>query len=241
LFFMIRGSGELQVSYKLDLDSSQEVFGILIGKQVAVPRIDNHDAFVFATRQQGQRVGSRKASLVSQLTTFSLPPGTWQIALYGIFERAGDKVILPDTAVKTITVHRNKSQTAVFNFATSMAEIRFTLQGDNKRGVKVWIDDNVDRAVFTNGDGRADLQCAIGTHQLRIDYHGEPYCQPLQIVSPRIERVTFNVDRERKLANIGGVDGQFLSARCGQQCQHRRCDVSNHQRPIADGSISGAL
>ena len=204
LLLIIRGSGDIDVRYKLDADSKDEVFGLVIAKTDTRPAIADLKKFYQDIPKAGQKIEQRRAILIGGQTKFRLPPGQWTVALYGVFDRADELVEVPASMVKTVDVRRGKTEFISFDLIPKDAELRINIHGNQKRGIGVWLNDNREKKVYTDAQGNVSLRCNIGTHVLYAEVDGRVFDRKLQIAAPRIERVSLNLERELKLAAVTG-------------------------------------
>jgi predicted Ser/Thr protein kinase/tetratricopeptide (TPR) repeat protein len=203
--WVIRGNGDIDVRYKLDADSKDEVFGLIVAKTKSRPSIADRARFYADTPKAGQRIEKRRAILIGGQTKFRVPPGQWQVVLYGVFDRADQLVEVPTSAVKSVDVRRGKTEFVTFDLIPKDAELRINIHGQHQRGVAVWLNHNQTEKVYTDEHGNASLRCSLGSHVLYAEYDGHVFDRKLQIAAPRIERVAMNLEREMKLAAVTGV------------------------------------
>lgn len=206
MLLIIRGNGDIDVRYKLDADSKDEVFGIVIAKTPTRPNIGDVKKFFQETPKAGQKIDKRRAILIGGQTKFRVPPGPWTVTLYGVYDRADNLVELPASTTKSVDVRRGKTEFVTFDLIPKDAELRINIHGKQQRGIAVWLNADRDNRVFTDAQGNANLRCNLGSHVLYAEYEGKVFDRKLQIAAPRIERISLNIERELMLAAVAGVD-----------------------------------
>jgi hypothetical protein len=206
MLLIIRGNGDIDVRYKLDADSKDEVFGIVIAKTPTRPSIGDVKKFFQETPKAGQKIDKRRAILIGGQTKFRVPPGPWTVTLYGVYDRADNLVELPATTTKSVDVRRGKTEFVTFDLIPKDAELRINIHGKQQRGIAVWLNADRDNRVFTDAQGNANLRCNLGSHVLYAEYEGKVFDRKLQVAAPRIERISLNIERELMLASVAGVD-----------------------------------
>ncbi len=204
VIYTLRGRSELEVRIKTDPAGKDEVFCVEINHSTTRPEVADPVAFRAQLAQAGQEVRRRGATLIGKLTRFRLAPGTWQVHLYGVYDRGGEPRTLGPSCSQRVTLARGKLTPLTFDLVPDSAEVRITIYDANRARVGLWLDDRAHEKVFTNGDGEAVLFAPLGTHTLRIEARGMLLEQPLVITSPRIERLQVNIERERRLAEVSG-------------------------------------
>ncbi|MCE9574970.1 MAG: serine/threonine protein kinase, partial [Deltaproteobacteria bacterium] len=204
VIWTLRGRSELEVRIKTDPAGKDEAFCIEINHSSARPSVAEPAAFRAQLAQAGQEVRRRGATLVGKVTRFRLAPGTWDVHLYGVYERGGEQRTLGPSCSQRVTLGRGRSTPLTFDLVPDSAEVRITIYDVNRGRVGLWLDDREHEKILTNGDGEAVLFAPIGSHTLKIEARGMLLEQPLVITSPRIERLQINIERERRLAEVSG-------------------------------------
>lgn len=202
VFFIVRGAGVVVVSVKLDPDGSDESLCLVISQANTRPLVSDYYAFHKNMATVGYTKSARASTLVSAKTNFKVPPGTWYVHLYGGYLRAGEPITLTDHYSKPVQVRRGKTQELILDLGSTLAELRVTIQATRMRGNPVWLDNNRATQALTEDNGEVRMPATVGRHTLHFEADGFTCEKQIIVGAPRIERLSFNAERERRLATM---------------------------------------
>ena len=207
LWVVIRGNGAVEVHIKIDPSGSEEVLCVELSPSRARPRMGEPEAFAKLHRAEGQKVSATRVTLANAITKFRAPAGQYWVHVWGVYQRAGSQRIVDDDTYSTeIKVTRRSKQRVDFDLAPTTAELRIRVIDEKLPGIALWLDDSTAK-VTTNDQGMATLFARLGTHTLHIDSSGIHIEREIALGFARIERLEFNLVRERRLVDATGGAG----------------------------------
>lgn len=181
-------------------DVDDEVLCVVVTRSEHRPMIGDPAKFRATTKKAGARSSSRSATLIVSGETFRVSSGRWYVHLYGTFMRGNELRTVPETCSEAVEVKRGERVEVVFNLTSKLAEITLLMETEPKRGVAVWANDATHDKRYSDASGAVKLQLPIGTHTVHIDVEGKQFERVVQVVSSKMQRITFNVARELRIA-----------------------------------------
>lgn len=201
---VIRGNGLVEVQIKMDPSGTDEVLCVELSPSRTRTRVGDPERFGKLHRAEGQKISATRVTLANAATKFRVPAGQYWVHVWGVYQRADAQRLLDDeTYSKEITVAHRSKQRVDFDLAPTMAELRIRVIDEKLSGIALWLNDSTGK-VFTNTDGKATLYAKTGTHTLHIDSGGLHIEREIGLGYARIERLEFNLVRERRLADVSG-------------------------------------
>ncbi len=201
-FWFLRGRSRVVVEITLDPDGSDEALCIEVTRSSTRPTVDDPGRFRKETRKDGHEVTRRAARLAGPRTVFRVSPGTWYVHVFGVYTRDhGDRVV-PPLHSKKLEIARGATGVAAIDLGLAVAEIKIAIHDPQPAGIAIWFDSELADKVYTDADGHATLYATLGQHMLVIDAHDMRIEKLLPISAAQIEKVTINLPRERRRAEV---------------------------------------
>ncbi len=238
LWGLIRGNGAVEVHIKMDPSGSDEVLCVELSPSRARPRMGDAEAFAKQHRAEGQKVSPTRVTLANAITKFRAPAGPYWVHVWGVYQRAGSlRIVDDDTYSMEIKVTRRSKQSVDFDLAPTTAELRIRILDDNLSGIALWLNDSTGK-VFTNDQGAATLHARLGTHTLHIDSNGLHIEREIVLAFARIERLEYNLVRERRLVDVsGGLNLQKQAAADAPIVEHDASDMGPKVIPAGSSPV----
>lgn len=240
LWVVIRGNGVVEVHMKMDPSGTDEVLCVELVPSHVRPEIGEPEKFIKLHRSEGQKVTANRVTLANSITKFRAPAGPYWVHVWGVYQRAGNQQLVDDAESysKEIKVTRGSKQRVNFDLAPTNAELRIRVLDEKPAGIALWLDDSTAKA-YTNDQGAVTIYARLGTHTLHINSDGLHIEREIALGYARIERMEFNLVRERRLADVTG--GLSLKASAAETAAVARPKLDEAEYDSAPRPLGGGV
>lgn len=244
LWVVIRGNGVVEVHIKMDPSGTDEVLCVELVPSHVRPEIGEPERFVKVHRSEGQKVTANRVTLANSITKFRAPAGPYWVHVWGVYQRAGNQQLVDNAEAysKEIKVSRGSKQRVHFDLAPTHAELRIRVLDEKPAGIALWLDDSTAK-VYTNDQGAATIYARLGNHTLHINSDGLHIEREIALGYARIERMEFNLVRERRLADVSGglsLKKHVIEKATGPRPALDEAEYDSAPQPLGRGVHPGA-